>query len=124
MFSLLLLSLSFNTLAKDLCHTIIKDYKLEAEHKVLSVKNAEYTKAQWAKLPVLFDFEYKSCIPTKSVKRSIIELDTGIKLEIVKTNDDVCDGGNTYGFVRNISTKEVVAHIYDYDFYCQEDWRN
>lgn len=124
MFSVLLLTLSFNTFAKDLCHTIVKDYKFEAQHEVLSTKNADYTKAEWSRLPVLFDFDYKSCIPTQSVKRSVVQLESGIKLEIVKTNDDICDGGNTYGFVRNLESSEVVAHIYDYDFYCKEDWRN
>jgi hypothetical protein len=118
--TLLLLSL-FN---QDFCHQIIKDYKLVAELETISEEIANYSPEEWMSLPVLFDFQYEECIPTQAVQRSLMRTSQGDVLEMVTTNEDSCDGGNSYGFIRRYPSKEVIAHIYDYDFYCQEDWRN
>jgi len=53
------------------------------------------------------------------VKKELLKIDDKFYWR-VKTKDDSCDGGNTYGSVFSYNFKEVVAHIYDSEYICED----
>lgn len=57
------------------------------------------------------DFDYESC---SAALYEVVFLDMdGEEYRAVFSNEDQCDGGNTYGFIMNVSTKVSVAQIHD-----------
>lgn len=75
----------------------------------------------WQKVDVLLVFDNPRCKAT--VKEEIIEVE-GKPYRLLRTADDSCDGGNTYGAIYTNDMETPVAHIYDYTVYCEENWNN
>lgn len=57
------------------------------------------------------EFDYPSC---QAALYEVVFLDMeGEEYRAVFSNEDQCDGGNTYGFIMNVSSRQVVAQILD-----------
>jgi len=91
----------------------------DAKHHVKIIKEAKIlTKENWKNFDVIADMNYEQC--KDYMTQQLIEVN-GKKFWELKSNEDYCDGGNTYGVVYTEDLKTPVAHIYDYDMYCQEE---
>jgi hypothetical protein len=86
--------------------------------KVLSTKNL-LTKKNWKNFDVIANFRFNEC--SDGMLQELIEVN-GEKFWSLKTNNDACDGGNTYGAIYAFDLKTPVAHIYDSDIICESDW--
>lgn len=78
------------------------------------------TKEVWKSIDVIASFPYKEC--HGAISQSLIEVE-GQKYWVFRSREDHCDGGNTYGSIYSEDLKTPIAHIYDSDVYCEEDWR-
>lgn len=52
----------------------------------------------------------------KSIKQMKVTTLSGVIFYAIHTNEDHCDGGNSFGIIVN-SQKQTIGHIYDGDFY-------
>jgi len=43
---------------------------------------------------------------------------TGTQFKAIYTIEDSCDGGNSYGYITKIDSKDIIAEIGDSEFYC------
>lgn len=77
------------------------------------------TKEEWKSLDVISAFPYNEC--RDAISRSLISVE-GKNYWVFRSNEDHCDGGNTYGAIYSEDLKTPIAHIYDSDIYCEEDW--
>tara|TARA_R110002049_G_scaffold63125_7_gene168132 strand:- start:566 stop:1144 length:579 start_codon:yes stop_codon:yes gene_type:complete len=80
----------------------------------------ELTKEIWKTIDVVASFPYERC--KDAIRQSTIEVD-GANYIVFRSVEDECDGGNTYGSIYTEDLKTPIAHIYDSDIYCEEDWR-
>lgn len=96
----------------------IKNY-VEANSKSASSLKAVLTKEQWKGLDVLVEYDYEACHDAFSQDYITVK---GESLTVFKSFEDRCDGGNTYGAIFTDDLKTAIAHIYDGDIYCEEDW--
>ncbi len=78
------------------------------------------TKEVWKSIDVIASFPFKEC--HEAIKQSLIKVD-GQNYWVFRSTEDHCDGGNTYGSIYSEDLKTPIAHIYDSDVYCEEDWR-
>jgi hypothetical protein len=115
--TVLYLSLSPLAIAQISC----SDLKNEIyPQKVLSNENF-LTKKNWKNFDVIANFRFSEC--SDGVMQEIIEVN-GEKIWSFKTNDDACDGGNTYGAIYASDLITPIAHIYDGDIICESDWKD
>lgn len=63
------------------------------------------------------DFDYESCFDALVYKEFINPL-TNESFTAIYSNEDHCDGGNSYGYITKTGNKEILATIQDSDFYC------
>lgn len=77
------------------------------------------SKESWKKLDVLSDFEYNRCVNNVQVSDFKIHNNKFIK---IRTTEDECDGGNSYGVIV-LYDLTPVAHIYDGDIYCEDSFK-
>lgn len=77
------------------------------------------TKENWETIDVVFAFDRERCQGALSQELFEVEGKLYWKFRTIK---DYCDGGNTYGAVYSYDLKTPHTHIYDGDYYCQEDW--
>ncbi|PIP88932.1 MAG: hypothetical protein COW01_05085 [Bdellovibrionales bacterium CG12_big_fil_rev_8_21_14_0_65_38_15] len=78
------------------------------------------TKEVWKSIDVVASFPFKEC--HDAISQSLIKVD-GQNYWVFRSTEDHCDGGNTYGSIYSEDLKTPIAHIYDSDIYCEEDWR-
>ena len=52
----------------------------------------------------------------KDIKQMMVTTSSGVIFYAIHTNEDHCDGGNSFGILVN-SQKQTIGHIYDGDFY-------
>jgi len=78
------------------------------------------TKENWKSVDVLADMDYSRC--ADAVTQTVIQVENK-QYWMFKTHKDACDGGNSYGAIYSYDLKTPIAHIYDSEIVCQEDWR-
>jgi hypothetical protein len=115
--AVLALSLSLSPLA--MAQVSCTDFKNETypEHILSTAKIL--TKSNWKSFDVIANFRFNEC--ADGVAQEQIEVN-GEKFWSFKTNDDACDGGNTYGAIYSSDLKTPIAHIYDGSVMCEQDW--
>lgn len=101
------------------------EQELETIHFYDLDKKENYTvhNEQWAALtdelfaPIkALGFEREQC--EGAIHLSDFTAPSGIRYEAYYTYEDYCDGGNTYGYIKNKYTNEVVALVHDSDITC------
>ena len=94
---------------------------LKNEDTVRDATSGEFTDyANWFNYDVLVSFDRAACEDVHGVGQTYFDIN-GETLVKTYTNEDSCDGGNTYGLIQDEAGK-VIAHIYDGDLYCEKDW--
>lgn len=78
------------------------------------------TKEVFKSIDVLAGMDYEQC--KDAISQSAIVVDGKSYIQFT-SHEDSCDGGNTYGSIMSEDLSTSVAHIYDGDVYCEEDWR-
>ena len=117
-FLLIFLSYSSVSAANDgICQSIVNQTEEDTLNVLASVD--VLTREQWYKTDVILNFSYDEC--KEHVAQELIEVN-GVQYYRFRTTEDSCDGGNTYGSIYSQDLSTPVAHIYDYDTYCREDW--
>lgn len=114
---LMLISLS-NHATEEVCQQMLDQENDENIFKVIK-KVEVLTKETWYQTDVVLNFPFESCYD--SVAQELIEFN-GVQYYRFRSTDDSCDGGNTYGSIYTLDLKTPIAHIYDYDMYCEKDW--
>ena len=117
--AVLLLMTSLSTVAStpspnDVCKQMEK-----TEELVVLREGSVLTKENWNKIDVIFNFDYESC--HDAFLQELI-LFNGRFYWKMGSMEDRCDGGNTYGAIYNYRLTTPIAHVYDGDIYCEEDW--
>lgn len=106
------------TQAKVSCEDLIKNSET---NEYTSLKSTDFTDyANWFSYDVLVSLDKESCRKANAIGQTTFSLN-GESFTRITSNEDSCDGGNTYGVIVD-SNKKAIAHIYDGDIYCQEDW--
>ncbi|MCK5882726.1 MAG: hypothetical protein KAG61_03485 [Bacteriovoracaceae bacterium] len=84
---------------------------------VLYETTAQMTEKEFNSTPVFNDgFEYQSC---KDSVREFAFMDMeGNEFKIMYTNEENCDGGNSYGVIVDMNSSKIIAHINDSDISC------
>ena len=110
---------SLTTLAgQEVCQQMVEGEDNENSFKV--IKEVEVlTKDTWYQTDVVLSFSFDECY--ESMKQELIEFN-GVQYYRFRSIDDSCDGGNTYGSIYTLDLKTPIAHIYDYDLYCEDNW--
>ena len=85
-----------------------KPYKVLRKGNVLTEEN-------WDKIDVISDFDYDDC--KDAVAQDLTKVN-GKFYWVFYTNEDRCDGGNSFGSIYTYNLKTPVAHIYDSFVYC------
>jgi hypothetical protein len=117
--STILLMLSFAVSAnQSVCQQMLTSENNDNNLKVIEEVEV-LTKETWYQTDVVLNFSYEDCY--SAVKQELIEFN-GIKYYRFRSIDDSCDGGNTYGAIYSLDLKTPIAHIYDYDLYCEDNW--
>ncbi|MFK8136797.1 MAG: hypothetical protein AB8E15_00415 [Bdellovibrionales bacterium] len=75
------------------------------------------SEAEWAQLPIIKDFDQKYCLGAFSTQE-LKSYGGKVLVQIVSEQDD-CDGGNSYGIVIDKVNLKVIAAIQDSDYYCE-----
>jgi hypothetical protein len=83
-------------------------------------EGAILTRENWKMVDVIADMDYRNC-GDGQITQSKIQID-GETFWQFTSNDDSCDGGNSYGSIMTEDLTTAVAHIYDSDLTCA-DWR-
>lgn len=89
----------------------------EEKYEVLERASIMLEEDEFNKIPNLSEFDYEECRDhlTGRMLQSTI---TGKKYLAITTNDDSCDGGNSYGALLDEKFENVVADINDGGIYC------
>lgn len=78
------------------------------------------TEIDWNEIHVFTAFKYDSCHNHLTHEVFFFESKEYV---MITTNNDYCDGGNSYGAIFTSDAKKTpIAHIYDSDMYCDADW--
>lgn len=113
------LVVTFAAHGSSLCEQLQRHDQSNSKLKVL--KNVDIlNQDNWYNIDVVLGLQYKRC--KNSIKQELISF-KGQKLYRFRSVEDSCDGGNTYGSIYSLDLKTPIAHIYDYDTYCQSSWR-
>lgn len=100
------------------CEKLTRDGALVPMTKVVS-QYLVLSRPTWKRLSVINEHSFYHC---KGRVRQDIYAHNGQWYKTITTYEDNCDGGNVYGVLTNLRGK-VIAHIYDGDYYCPQDWR-
>lgn len=115
----LLMLISLPTLANStVCQQMVSEEDNENVFKVLGEVQV-LTKETWYQTDVVLNFSYEDCYD--SIRQELVEFN-GVEYYRFRSVDDSCDGGNTYGSIMTKDLKTPIAHIYDSDMYCEQDW--
>lgn len=79
------------------------------------------SKENWNKVDVIVNFDREQC--KGYVDQELLRIN-GEYYWKFRTNDDPCDGGNSYGSLMTYDLSKAVAHMYDGDWYCPESWND
>lgn len=63
------------------------------------------------------DFDYDSCFDAL-VYKTFLNPQTNEEFKAIYSNEDHCDGGNSYGYITSAKDTKIIATIQDSDFYC------
>lgn len=113
------LTLSLNTYAASTCKALQKLQESGAELEVLR-KGDVLNKDNWKSIDVILSFNRNECL--ESTSQQLVRVNGELVWRFASTEDS-CDGGNTYGSFYSYDLKTPVAHIYDGEIYCEDDWR-
>lgn len=80
----------------------------------------DLTRERWKSIDVIAGFPYDKC--KDSVSQDLVKI-KGQLIWRFTTEDDSCDGGNSYGAFYTYDLRTPIAHVYDSDVYCGSDWR-
>lgn len=116
--------LSLNTFA-NICSLELQDKNLwsvtsdegDASFVVLNEESTSLSKEEFEANPIFKDFDYNDCQDALK-KVDFLNPATGSKFSAIYTIEDHCDGGNSYGTISLLGSKEVISTIQDSDFYC------
>lgn len=113
--SLLLLMVTASSYAETTC----QDFKNEeAVIEVIQEKKI-LNKENWKDIDVISNFDKEQC--KDSILQELIKVN-GEYFWRFQTNEDSCDGGNTYGSIYTSDLKKPIVHIYDSEVVCENDW--
>ena len=94
----------------------IRDGELESKRiKSVNILNND----NWKNFDVVAAMSKEQCLEN-GFSQTLIEIG-GEKFYRIVSNEDFCDGGNSYGSIYREDLKTPVAHIYDGDFTCESD---
>ncbi len=120
LFLTLISMFSFSALAGIGCKDIEQRYGYWGLREMEIAKGSVLTVDNWKNFDVVASFESRQCV--EYISQSLLQIEGELFWMFYSTND-ICDGGNTYGSIYTFDLSEVVAHIYDQDIGCQDDWR-
>lgn len=112
--ALTLLSLSLASFANLKCEDIA-----EIETESMGSFNI-LNKDNWKSIDVISNMDYESC--KNAISQTLFKFEGELYWKFASYEDE-CDGGNTYGVIYSYDLKTPIAHIYDSDTYCENDWR-
>jgi hypothetical protein len=87
----------------------------DGEFKLISKEKTDFPTDPSLHL-YLEDFSSVDC--KDAMVKATISILPDLSYDLVYTNEDECDGGNSYGYVLISGTNEPVATIEDTDIYC------
>ena len=89
---------------------------VESKIDRISTSDLFITKDQFYQFKIFKDFDYSQC--SKSLSHfEFRHISSGESYTAIKTNDDICDGGNSYGVLFN-RRNEMIAEIRDSFIIC------
>lgn len=112
-FVLLITSSAFACSVED---TSIYQVREESDFTEISAKDVAFPGYLFSQFESLGDFDYESC--KDAVTEVTMQAADGSRIRMLYTNEDSCDGGNSYGIVIDDKTLAPVALINDSDISC------
>jgi len=82
-------------------------------------KSTILTEANWKSFDVIAQMDRRQC--KDSISQELIRV-KGELFWRFASDDDGCDGGNSFGSIYSYDLKTVVAHIYDSEVTCSKTW--
>lgn len=108
---LLALLASLNALAFDFTGLELNDVLENEAISVITEGKTTIPQDQFSATEPFVNFDYEAC---SSALYQVQFLDMeGNEYRAIFSNEDQCDGGNTYGFIMDLTSGKVVAQIID-----------